>query len=538
MTFLPMVGRELTVTARRAGTYWLRFWEALVVLAIWLFLLANTRSATPAQMGQVLLNALGVLALGFSLFAGAFLTADCLSEEKREGTLGLLFLTDLKSHDDVLGKLAASSLNAFFGLLATFPILGLSLMLGGVTGNEFARLILVFVTTLFFSLGTGMFVSAVSRETRQTMGRAFLLVIIFAGLFPMLWWGQSLALGRPAADWLLLPSPAYAYLKAFDAHYRLWDGPREFWASVGTVFSLGLAGVVLAIWLLPRAWRNQDSAPEVKSKRPRRTAFFSKQTFQQRARWLDANPFYWLASRDAGSGRLALKILLALVPVWVIFFASIPLFRNYDAPFTIVVFSAYGLHQMVKLLIATEASRRMNEDRQSGALELLLATPISVEAILSGQKRALWRHFVLPWGILCALNLGLCMTVWPNGGLARMDEDVWAIFIEVFLGGVLVLVTDFHALCWVGMWRGLKTAKHHRAVAGTLGRVMGPSWLAAFLLVFVQPRFGGIGSVAATFGAWFVLGMVVDLVAGQCAAWQIRAEFREIVSQRFQGKAN
>ncbi len=290
MTFLPIVDRELSVTARRAATYWLRFWAALAVLAIWLLLLSNSRNATPAQMGEHLLNALGILALGFSLFAGAFMTADCLSEEKREGTLGLLFLTDLKSHDVVLGKLAASSLNAFFGLLATFPILGLTMLLGGVTGREFARLMLVFATTLFFSLGIGMFVSAVSHEARQAMGRAFLLVVIFAGVCPMAWWGENLAFRPPAPVGLLLPSPAYTYMKAFDAYYRSRSGAQEFWLSLGTIFSIGLTGVVLAVCLLPRAWRRLDSAPATKSRRRGGIKFSGTTTFWQRAGHLNANP--------------------------------------------------------------------------------------------------------------------------------------------------------------------------------------------------------------------------------------------------------
>ena len=35
------------------------------------------------------------------------MTADCLSEEKREGTLGLLFLTDLRGYDIVVSSSSA-----------------------------------------------------------------------------------------------------------------------------------------------------------------------------------------------------------------------------------------------------------------------------------------------------------------------------------------------------------------------------------------------------------------------------------------------
>jgi ABC-type transport system involved in multi-copper enzyme maturation permease subunit len=537
MTFLPIVDRELSVTARRPGTYWLRFWVALAMLAIWLLLLSNSRYTTPAQMGQHLLNALGILAFGFSLFAGAFMTADCLSEEKREGTLGLLFLTDLKSHDVVLGKLAASSLNAFFGLLATFPILGLTMLLGGVTGREFARLMLVFATTLFFSLGIGMFASAVSQEARQAMGRAFMLVVIFAGVFPVLWWGENLALRPPVPAWLLLPSPAYTYMKAFDNYYRSGNGAQDFWLSLGMIFSIGLTGVVLAVCLLPRAWRRVDSTPAAESKGPGGTKFPHRTTFGQRAGYLNANPFEWLAGRDRASGWFALKSLMWLFPLWAIFLVASFFVRNRaEIPFTIAMFSAYGLHLVVKVLIATEASRRMNQDRQSGALELLLATPISVEAILSGQKRALLQHFLQPMAVLVVVNLALCAAVMVDSGPLHMGAPDRGIFLEIFIGGIVMLIADFHALGWVGMWQGLTKTKHHRAVLGTLGRVLGGCWLATFLVFFIGPHFHSWGDVVITFGMWFVLGGVVDVVAGQSARLKLRAEFRQIVSQSYQGK--
>ena len=72
MILLPIVDRELRVSARRAGTYWLRFWMALVVLVIWLVVLLNTKYVQPVQMGQHLLNALGVLTLGFCMFVVAW----------------------------------------------------------------------------------------------------------------------------------------------------------------------------------------------------------------------------------------------------------------------------------------------------------------------------------------------------------------------------------------------------------------------------------------------------------------------------------
>jgi len=140
MTLLPIVGRELRVVSRKRGTYWTRVFSAalaLVLMGTFLGAWSASRQMTGANSGQILFSMLKWLCFVFACGAGMFLTSDCLSEEKRDGTLGLLFLTDLRGYDVVAGKLIAMSLHAFYGLLAIFPVLGLTLMLGGVSGLEF-----------------------------------------------------------------------------------------------------------------------------------------------------------------------------------------------------------------------------------------------------------------------------------------------------------------------------------------------------------------------------------------------------------------
>src|SRR5664279_4708229 len=179
MTFLPIVERELRVAARRPGTYWTRWFAALGMMLVWLLLVAANRRMPAAELSQFLFVSFGVLALGFCMLAGIFLTADCLSEEKREGTLGLLFLTDLKGYDVVLGKLVATSLNGFYAVLAVVPVMALPLLLGGIEPGEFGRMAVVVVNTLFFSLALGMCVSALSRSPRKAMAMTFLLILMF-----------------------------------------------------------------------------------------------------------------------------------------------------------------------------------------------------------------------------------------------------------------------------------------------------------------------------------------------------------------------
>jgi len=92
MNCLPIVNRELRVAARKRSTFWLRVVAALTALVIGsgCMLFSLVPGFGTFQMGSVLFNVLTWLCLAAGLSAGLFFTSDCLSEEKREGTLGLL----------------------------------------------------------------------------------------------------------------------------------------------------------------------------------------------------------------------------------------------------------------------------------------------------------------------------------------------------------------------------------------------------------------------------------------------------------------
>jgi hypothetical protein len=203
-----------------------------------------------------------------------------------------------------------------------------------------------------------------------------------------------------------------------------------------------------------------------------------------------------------------------------------------DTAFVITIFTAYGLHLTVKTLVASEASRRMNEDRRSGAWELLLATPLRVEAILQGQARALRRHFQGAVTTVCTVNAAMVALLWcfPRAfGLGSQDRTMFGWIF--FLGG-LVLLTDFYALSWVGMWRGLKTRKHARAVFETLAQIILPPVAVVFLLEFIRPNVGGIEAAFAVMLLWFLTGVVIDVVSAEMARANLLTEFRSAVLER------
>jgi hypothetical protein len=88
-----------------------------------------------------------------------------------------------------------------------------------------------------------------------------------------------------------------------------------------------------------------------------------------------------LITRDSRPQRMAFWAFAILLPAWVYFLMQLGSANKptQEAAFVIVISVTYGLHLIVKCLVAAEASRLLGEERQSGALELLLITPLSVQ---------------------------------------------------------------------------------------------------------------------------------------------------------------
>jgi ABC-type transport system involved in cytochrome c biogenesis permease component len=461
------------------------------------------------------------------MLAGLLLTADSIASEKQGGTIGLLFLTDLKGYDIVLGKLAAHSVNAFFGLLAIFPVLALPLLLGSVTGLEFSRLLLVFGTTLLFSLSLGLAVSSMTDDPRKALGTALILMAVFAGLLPVLWWLQKIVIDSPL-DFLLWPSPAYALRYGFAVYYGSKPGAGCFWHSLQTIWVLTILCLAWASYTTPRAWQTHESKPgKQQAPRQRKPRGWEKAEA--------ANPFCRVTVRDWAPSTLANLLLGVAVPIWLCFFFFIPTSPGTVPPiaFIVCLLFAFALHGLVKILIMVESVSRLNHDRNSGALELLLVTPLPITAIMAAQRAALSAHF---WRAVCTLtllNLALTSAVYKFREAVQVDtQDRW-MFIELFVGGLIALLSDYRASLWVGMWQGLSKRQPYKAVAITALQLLGPCWALAFFAFVTQLKFDSLVGVGIMFAMWFLAGLVVDAFSIRIARSRLTKRFREIATERY-----
>src|SRR5438034_6421501 len=262
MTFLPIVDRELRVTARRRSIYRVRLAVALTAMVLAGIILVVNLGAPQHQQGRYVFEGLSVLSIIYCLFSGRISTADCLSEEKREGTLGLLFLTDLKGYDVVLGKLAATSVSAFYGLLALLPVLAVRLLLGGVTNAEFWRVALVLVTTFLLSLAVGIFGSALSRDARRAMAANLALGLLLMAVLPAVTAAVIYFATWPVGLEAFMACPIYSFYLCDDARYKA--EPHHFWWSVAVIHLLTWLLLALTACIVPRTWQDKP-APAVRT---------------------------------------------------------------------------------------------------------------------------------------------------------------------------------------------------------------------------------------------------------------------------------
>ncbi len=537
MNFLPVITRELQVQARQSVTNRMRWIAAGAMMLIWCLLMTVGNHASPHDRAQLIFIAIGVVCLGYVMMAGVFQTADCISEERREGTLGLLFLTDLKGYDVVLGKLVSSSLHSFYTFLAVVPVMALPLLMGGMTVGEFWRVTLVLVVTLFLSLSVGMFISSVSRDARGAMSGTFLVMLVLAGVMPLLWlWSASGNVLNLGEECLLLPSPPHAFMCAFDDYYSFGRGARKFWNCVLTMLVIASSCLVAACVLLPRVW--QESGEGTRTQRIWDRRFFASRAIQRAKEagqlLRDSRPFLWLTTRDGRPRALANWAFLILTPVWIYLYAAIlgmPNRARNAVEFPILFLLTYALHLILKCLVAAEASRRFSEDRASGALELLLVTPLHPAEIVASQFRGVWLSF--RWCFLTLTLMNLAALAWVNfSGVFNSSDMSRTMFSLMFAGGLVMLFVDGFALINVGMWTAMTTKRHARAFMSTMMRVMLPP-VVAFVLIFFLVESGAISgndSEQGVFVAWLVLGGVVSFIAAGTAAANLSQHFREIAS--------
>jgi len=300
-----------------------------------------------------------------------------------------------------------------------------------------------------------------------------------------------------------------------------WNGALLGWALAGTQM-LGWMFLLASAWITQRAWREQGGPRGTARWRDRwHTWNFgsAKERRKSRRDLLDQNPVLWLASRNQLKTRLLWSAVAIALVTWLVWrWLTGPGSDTWSSTFFIAVL----LQAPLKWLVASEASQRWVHERQTGALELLLTTPLSVSEILRGHGLSLWRLFGVPALAILVVEMVTLVVADAFSG-PQFEMGV------LTLVGAVVFVWDLYALAWVGLWMGLSSRKPNQAFLGTGVRILVLPWLVFLVALF----FTGIQGPMTLPVLWLIVCGLCNLVFQRWARQNLRELLRDLAPRRF-----
>jgi ABC-type transport system involved in multi-copper enzyme maturation permease subunit len=410
----PVIQRELREGARRPFNHRLRVLAAAAgTLLLWI-VVANLHKPA-ATVGTWLFTCLHALLLWLICLFVPSMTADCVAREKREGTLGLLFLTPLTAMGIVLGKGIVQALRAFTIWLAVLPVLTIPFLLGGVGRIDVFRAIGLEFCAAVLCLAAGLLASSLSKSR----GAAFVLAFLFAASFMVLL-GVSLLvcfnrqssttmdlgffdLGIESLRFIgLIPDLMYLSYLYFGLTFPVTSA---FWLqslppSILVVLLLYFLVAWFAARRIDRTWR--DTPPSPRKERLLKeycTPLFRHWHTRRMRRAQDRNPIAWLQQYSWRARLVKWGFCLAFIVIECL--ALTGNLNKFDS-----------VQEMLLWVLAAACTfvgvNSFLAEKRSGALELILVTPIPVNKIIIGRVRGLWGQF-LP----AALILAVCDAATP-----------------------------------------------------------------------------------------------------------------------------
>ncbi len=500
MNLRPVIERELRVAARLRSTYSNRSAPAGLLTLVTGFLLFVPAGWSSAQQGQAMFATLNTILFCLIWLIVPLSTADCLSREKREDTLGLLLLTPLRPFELVVSKLFSALWQSSVLLVAAVPMLLIPLLVGGVNLLDVTRATLSLITALLSAVAVGVGASSLC----ERRGRAWLVVLVLGagwlglqlsghGLLFML----ELALSNPSFSPPWAPNDFHGLivLPALGWFMQSGVGPLvsggEFNTTAGRVLVSAVVLVITfaaccqIIWLAAGRVRRFAEARFLTARQEQVRSWFTRERLalgvldRRRRRLLDGNPIEWMQSRR-WSHRLVkwgwLLVVSAVLAVTTTFDGS-----RLDKSFAATLW--LGTFMLFSLLLVSASS--LQHERENGALELVLVTQVSPRMLMRGRLNSLWKSY-LPAAALVTVGC------WAFAMNDRFDYSPYLADWRDFVA--LVALTLFFAiqlitLPVIGLCFSLGCRNAAEAVVNTL---------AASLLV---PWFGVMGLVLVGIGA-------------------------------------
>ena len=485
----PVFNRELATAPRSWRLYLSRaiYVGALfgLVCTAWLILFGSQpmRSLGDlARFGAAIFALLAPVQLAMAIGFSALLTAAAVAQEKDRRTLDLLLMTRMTNSELVVGKLLASMLTVLVLIAAGVPLFLLLAMLGGVSHAQIAR---VFGVTLAGALAAGSLGSTIAlwrEKTFQSLAMTALALMIWLiaaeGIAALGSEETSTAgaLGASWADWAIAVSPVRAIFAAAAPRTAFtpmfadapWLGaPSDFFTIAAAALALGLnvlAIMLVRVWNPTREARPQTADESHDAPLADADALRDIHAAPGRTKEVWDNPILWREICTWAYGKKVVIIKLAYLAIfaacaWAMYGVlkadptptvggALP-----DASRAVVPLLVLGL-----VLVNALAVTSITNERDSGALDLLLVTDLTPKEIIFGKLGGVLYNakemIVLP-----AL---LCVVCWWYERITT--ENL------LFMLGSLLVLNAFVAM--LGVHSGMTYPNSRSAVGVSIGTLL------------------------------------------------------------------
>jgi len=505
MKTIPVLLRELRSETRRPFTYWLRVLGAAMAMAAAFLMSTDLTAASPAAGAGIF------AAVNTAIFVAIWtlvplLTADCLSRERREGTLGLLLLTPLTPVTVVVAKSLVQMLRAWSLILAVLPVFALAFLLGGVGWFAVLNATCLNLASVSLALSAGLLISSRAKSWHRAAVAAVIvswfIAMSFAQVYTM---GIAVQVLLPLGfldamphwqEWIRAGMPL---LTGFGGAWTNWAAflpPTSLPLYLGVSFQF-LILAQLVLWGAIRFAALQITRAKAERPWPRpwlylRNLFFQPLFFRDLLRErqmlrLHGNPIGWLQGRTTIARLVKWGWCLALVLVEAVSMATLPS-HEFARLQPILTFAL-----AVGICLSSGSSFR--EERDSGALELILVSPLTETQIIRGRLRGLYAQFlpaagVLGFFLLFPFILSGSMPLQP----ARYDG-------QLLRSGLLVLSSAWACLPPIGLLYSVRCPNLGVAWGQTVAVGLLFPWLIALVLGFVLETHYASNDVIAIFPA-------------------------------------